>query len=452
MPVAAIFDVVQSLVLGILFLGASIFVHELGHFLAARWRGVKVERFSIGFGPPIVRWTGKDGVDYRLSWLPLGGYVALPQLADMSAIEGKPEPGTAQLPPPSYATKVIVFVAGAVFNVLFALGLATILWIKGVPESADTAGTRIGWVAPTLKLPDGTAIESPAKEAGLQIGDEIVRIDNTPIENWDDILAAVALGAGRADDGRRTATFLIRRQGTEREFVVYPELVGSEKDRRVGISPGAPLRVVSVKPGTPAAQAGFQASDTLVSIAGTPILSAPGLIGSLEAEPRPTHAVVLRAGQETRLSLPAGEGKFSTADFGFELQMDTALVHRNPFVQVAEHAKRMWQTLTSWVHPHSDVNLSKFSGPVGIFRMFQLVSEAGWIPVLWFTVLINVNLALFNLLPIPVLDGGHILFATIARLRGRALPAQFIATVQSVFMVLLLAMVFYVTFFDIRRW
>src|SRR3954462_13660583 len=119
---------VWAVFLIVLFFGGSIFVHELGHFLAARRRGVKVTRFLIGFGPPIWSRTAKDGVEYRVSWLPLGGYVALPQLADMAAIEGENEGDATSLPPVSYTTRMIVFAAGAFFNVLFALFLASILW------------------------------------------------------------------------------------------------------------------------------------------------------------------------------------------------------------------------------------------------------------------------------------------------------------------------------------
>ena len=144
-----------SVLLIVLFFGGSIFVHELGHFLAARRRGLKVERFSIGFGPRIFGWRGSDGVEYRLSWIPLGGYVALPQLADFGEIEGGAAADRAALPPISYATKIIVFVAGAVCNLLFALVLATILWVAGQPTSEELATTRIGYVAATLPLADG---------------------------------------------------------------------------------------------------------------------------------------------------------------------------------------------------------------------------------------------------------------------------------------------------------
>src|SRR3954465_984905 len=106
--ISSLFSSLWSIFLIVLFFGGSIFVHELGHFLAARRRGVKVTRFSIGFGPAIWSHTGKDGVEYRVSWIPLGGYVALPQLADMPALEGESEPAE-NLPPVSYSSRMIVF-------------------------------------------------------------------------------------------------------------------------------------------------------------------------------------------------------------------------------------------------------------------------------------------------------------------------------------------------------
>ncbi len=172
---------VWSILLVALFFGGSIFVHELGHFLAARWRGVKVERFSIGFGPAIVSWHGRDGVEYRLAWIPLGGYVLLPQLADLGPIEGESEVEVEKLPPVSYASKMIVFVAGALFNVLFAFGLASIIWVIGQPEPNDSATTRIGYVHRTLELPDGSSVPSPAAQAGLKAGDVIRAIDGHPV-------------------------------------------------------------------------------------------------------------------------------------------------------------------------------------------------------------------------------------------------------------------------------
>jgi regulator of sigma E protease len=137
---------IRGIALLALFFGGSIFVHELGHFLAARWRKLKIERFSIGFGPKIFGWTGKDGVDYRVSWIPLGGYVALPQMGDNSAIEGETDEKAEKLPEISYADKMIVAVMGAVFNVIFAFGLACILFFTGVPVPEGSASTTVGYV------------------------------------------------------------------------------------------------------------------------------------------------------------------------------------------------------------------------------------------------------------------------------------------------------------------
>src|SRR5262249_46329603 len=112
-----------------------------------------------------------------------------------------------------------------------------------------------------------------------------------------------------------------------------------------------------------------------------------------------------------------------------------------------------FRVLGSLLHPNSDIKASDLSGPLGIGRIFWTASEAGFRYVMWIAILVNVNLAIFNLLPFPVLDGGQMLFATIGRLRGRALPINFVATTQGLFMILLLSMVLYVTIFgDIRRW
>ena len=165
--------------------------------------GVKVERFSIGFGPAIVSWRGRDGVEYRLAWIPLGGYVLLPQLADLGPIEGKSEADVEKLPPVSYSTKMIVFVAGALFNVLFAFGLASIIWVIGQPESNEIASTRIGYVVPKIELPGGAKVTSPAVEADLRIGDLIKAIDGHPVTKFFDTYALIGLGAGQSADGRR---------------------------------------------------------------------------------------------------------------------------------------------------------------------------------------------------------------------------------------------------------
>jgi len=127
------------------------------------------------------------------------------------------------------------------------------------------------------------------------------------------------------------------------------------------------------------------------------------------------------------------------------------VVHPNPFLQIRDTIVKTFRTLWALINPRSDINASHLSGPIGIIDNFIAVSRAGLPLALWFTILVNINLAIFNLLPMPVLDGGQMLFATIGRLRGRPLPVSFIMTAQSVFLVLLFSMVLYVSVFDVRR-
>ncbi len=439
----------------VLFFGGSIFVHELGHFLAARSRGMHIERFSIGFGPKMFGWKGKDGVDYRVSWLPLGGYVALPQLADLKGLEGEPTPGAQSLPPAGYADKMIVAVAGAVFNVIFAFILAAILWGIGQPVSSDQATTRIGYVASQIELPDHTLVPSPAKEAGLQVGDTVKAIDGRQLEDWQDLLQTLVTGSQRALDGRRKTVFTIERDGKIIDVTLYPILAGDEKMRKVGIAPAYDLVVHSVAPRSLAASIGLQPKDRLLSLDSTRVLTIQTYSEYLGAHAtQPVALTFVRDGKTHTATLPprnATQPK-EPSEIGLTFAYESKLVHENPIKQFASHLDKTWQTLMSLVNPRSDIGISKLSGPVGIIRVFHLAAQADIRIVLWFTILVNINLAVFNLLPIPVLDGGHMLFATIGKLRGRALPANFIAATQSVFVVMLFSMIIYVSFFDVRRW
>jgi regulator of sigma E protease len=442
-----------AIFLVVLFFGGSIFVHELGHFLAARRRGVVVERFSIGFGPAIWSRRGKDGVEYRVAWFPLGGYVLLPQLADLGAIEGESTRDVAKLPPVSYSTKMLVFVAGAAFNILFAFLLATVVWAMGQPESSDMASTKIGYVAPTIQLPDNTVVPGPALRAGLKPGDQVIAIDGLKVENWSDIQQALLLGSGRNSAGQREVRFTVERDGARRDVVVEPVLASEEKVRRVGIAPGFELIVQAIAPDSVGAKAGFQPEDEILTVNGERILNDAAFRAQLDATAaRAIPATVMRAGKEVALTIPARPDTKPGTHLGLSLRTGYRIVHVSPLEQIGDVARWTIRTLKSLISPSSDVNLNKMSGPVGIARILHSAAEVGIRAVLMITILLNVNLAIFNLLPLPVLDGGQMLFATISRVRGRALPVNFIAAAHSVFLVLLLSMVAYVTIFsDVPR-
>ena len=449
---------VWSAFLVVLFFGGSIFVHELGHFLVARKRGAKVERFSIGFGPAIWSRRGQDGVEYRLSWIPLGGYVLLPQLADLGPIEGESTTDVKKLPPIDYVSKILILVAGATFNIFFAFALACIVWFVGEPTFSELNTTRIGTVNPTIKLIDGTTVPNPAHEAGLQAGDNVKSIDGHKVANFEQILNGVLLGKGRASDDRRKCIFVIERAGKTLEVVVYPRLIGEDKIRVAGVEPAEDLTAESLLPDWPAALAGIKPGDRVLAIDGKNVFQRFAISEHLSKYPnRPTEFLLQRGTEQItlqiqpRLDTDERTGK-TVPRIGLRYKDNIVVLHPTPWAQVSDDVVSTFRTLGALLSPNSDIGPSKLSGPIGIARALHQQAQWDIRRALWFVILVNVNLAIFNLLPIPVLDGGQILFATIGRLRRRELPANFIIATQSAFFVLLMTLIVYVSFFDVQRW
>ncbi len=434
-------------------LGLSIFVHELGHYLAAVKRGLKVERFSIGFGPRLFGWT-RNGVDYRISLIPLGGYVALPQLADMGRLEGDEDTRSRDsLPSISYADKMIVAVMGAVFNLVFAFLLSLVLWGMGqeVPVSSET--TQVGHVAEFVVDAEGGRVPGPAWEAGLRKGDVIIEVDGRVVDDWMAMNYAIITGFGKTETDRRKVLLRVDRGGDVFEVAVNPVLTTAEAIRDIGISPSSRLYVGPLQAGMPAIEAGLEEGDHLLALDGEPVLSFGFLQEYLAGhEGGPIEVSVLR-GDEMRI-IPitpvVAEGE-TQPRFGFAVGHDTQVVHRNPVEQLGAMLTMIRDTAVGLFHPDSDVKARNMSGPVGIVHGLKLYAELGFTWVLWFLTFINVNLAIFNLMPIPVLDGGHMMFATISKLSGRQLPRRFMEAVQFAFVILLLGFVAYVSFYDVRR-
>ena len=438
-------------------LGFSIFIHELGHFIAAKKRGLIADRFSIGFGPRLFGWH-RNGTDFRLSLLPLGGYVSLPQLADMGRIEGGEKEEADKLAPISYADKMIVAVMGAVFNLIFALLLSLVLW--GVGREI-VKSTSVGFVAEEIRNADGVIVPGPAYEAGILPGDTIDSIDGKSVPDWWYFQNAIATGIGKEDGeaGRRQVEVGILRDGETMAFTVYPELVSSERMRYIGIEPetdetSAPI-VIHLEPDMPAIESGLEPMDRLIKLDGEVIISGAFLNTYLSKHgDRSIDVTVERNGKEVTLPIHprTKEGETSPRfGFAYDFQYKTERVHYNPVEQLYRFAETMKMTLYALIHKNSDVKVKNMSGPVGIVHGLTRMAQIGFIDLLWMLALINVNLAIFNLLPIPVLDGGHMLFATISKLIGRPLPQKFMENLQGAFMILLLGFVIYVSFFDVGR-
>lgn len=442
--------IIWAVFLIVVFFGGSIFVHELGHYLAARRRGLKVERFSIGFGPKL--WSfQRDGVEWCISLFPLGGYVALPQLADLEGIEGASKTKE-KLPKISYADTVIVAVMGVVFNMIFAFVLATILWVSGRPMTDSQQTTTIGTVLTQLADAKGVQMPSGGELAGLKAGDKIVTIDGTKVKNWRDVKQLIVTGVGRDAKGEPLAQLTVERSGKLLTINAQPTLAGPEKLRSLGLLPAEELFVGQIFKGSPAERAGVNVNDRIVALDGVKVNNYFDYSQMLEKAGEKTIKVTFERGdKEVVLPLTPQKVQISRTGkqaelLGFGIKPKMVLVHQDPFSQISDAVGLTWRTLTTLVHPDSDIKITHLSGPPGIaWAIYRLSEDIR--SLLSFIVIINVNLAILNLLPLPVLDGGHIVLATINRFRKKPVSAEYISVVQNIFTILLLGLMLYVIFF-----
>nr|WP_306469717.1 RIP metalloprotease RseP [Oscillatoria laete-virens] len=421
----------------VFFFSLAVGVHEWGHMLAARWRGLKVERFAIGFGPPLVTWRRK-GVDYAICSIPLGGYVALPQMAPMEAIEGETDSKREQLPPITPVDKMIVAFAGPLFSFLLAVALSLIVWVAGIPSDKSEFITTIGYVDAKM----------PAAAAGLRVGDKIIAIDGNKTRKWRQVMLNIILGTGKE------VVFTVERDGKILTIAVPPSRENEDRLRRVGIQPAMTFLAGPLIKDSPLELAGARPGDELVSLDGIPVTSYSTIMDVCrENVDHGIPLTVLRDGQtiETTIIPRKPKGMEQVILGNLEVKGEAYVDHPNPAQQISEILYQTKRILVSLFSPGGGINPSHLSSAVGIFDAYSQMVKYDIRLALWFSVLFNVSLAIFNLLPLPVLDGGHILLALIEKIRGREMNIKILNAIQTVFVVLLLGLFVYVTFFDVKR-
>jgi regulator of sigma E protease len=436
-------------------IGILILIHELGHFLVARWTGVGVERFSIGFGPVLLRWRGKE-TEYCLSAIPMGGYVKM--MGEENPLEGGAalpfDPKKAFALKPLWARFLIVFAGPGMNFVLAAIIFAAVLATVGRPV----------WPAAVGKVAEGT----PAASAALRTGDVITAVNDRPVSYWEDLEHAVSESNGRPlvlrvrrGDAEQTITLTPRRKP-----VTDPIFKETREVWDIGAGPQLIPQISSVAPDSPAARAGIQPGDVVVAVARQPVYTPEDLVEAIRTRPgQPFEITVERDGKRLTLTVtpeptkdktPTGEevvvGKIQAGIATKTVRFEPY----NPVQAVVYGTARTWDmtVLTVkglWKLVSRQIDSSNIGGPIQIATEAGRQAKEGVGSLALFTAIISVNLAVLNLLPVPMLDGGHLFFFVIEAILGRPLSLKKREAAQQLGFVLLMLLMVYALWNDLNR-
>jgi regulator of sigma E protease len=431
-------------VLGITALGVVVFLHELGHFIIAKLRGLRVEVFSIGFPPKIWGFT-RGGTEYRVSLILVGGYV---KLAGMEFEEGvDPRSVRDGYYASPITTRLAVCASGPFMNLLSAFLIYCVIYLHGFPFPANVAGTVIGSVLE----------HSPAESAGLKPGDRVLQINGISVERWEEVTKSIVYSTLPA------INVVFERGGEWLSKRIVPERDEKLKLRRIGILPRDLISVGVVK-GSVAEAAGVRDGDFIIGAGGEKIYSWEQLMKIIRSHEGAAVAIeLLRKGNPVTVTVtPRYHPELKYPAIGIRLRLDVSMddlaanglvvyLHRNPFSQVAGNVREMYLTLRGLAL--RAVSPRGLSGPIGIVEIMSYSARAGLLQFLYVIAFISVNLAVLNLLPVPVLDGGHMLIALVERVRRKPLGVKAMTVMQNIFVAIFIALMVLISANDImRRW
>lgn len=452
---------ILSLIAFVVAIGVLVSVHEFGHYWVARRLGFKVLRYSLGFGKPLLMRIGRDPdrIEYVLSAIPLGGYVRLLDEREGPVPPGEEHRAFNRRPP---LARIAVLLAGPAANFVFAIVACWLLYLIGMPGLKAVVGEVAGG--------------SYAAVAGLATGDEVVRVgEYAPATRQN---ATLAILERVVEDGRVPLT--VRRGGSEREL----EMIVPDDARRALTEPGSLMQglgfdfwtppprplVGDMDKGGAAERAGFETGDVIVEVDGAPVADAAAFVDAIRARPgRRTEVIVERQGQRRRIEVtpPAVvEGGRTIGRIGIALRglidaddfpRDMRIVERyGALAAILPAARETWDKSAMtlrflWRMVTGHVSTKNISGPINIAQYAGLTASAGFIYYLNFLALVSISLAVLNLLPVPVLDGGQIAFQVAEMVKGSPLSMQVQVVGQKVGIAMLVALMGFAFYNDISQ-
>lgn len=449
---------------GLIGLGIMVFIHELGHFVAAKINGVAVEVFSLGWGPKMAGFT-RGGTTYQISWFPVGGYCKMrgelvPGIAggaaagsDVAGVEAPPVPREAMEKGSFLAAapwqRIIIAAFGPLFNLLFALAVFTIIWWIGF--GTPSAGNKV--VLATDYTLDSFPKPPPATVAGLKTGDTIVAIDGAPVEKFQDILENVSVAPGRK------MAFTVTRQANGSlqtlSLSIAPELDKNTGAGKIGIYPWVDPVVDAVEQGSAAAIAGLRKGDRLVGMDGRPVANSIDVSQDLVAKPQKVTLAYERAGAMLQAPLVLEYDEKGTPNLGVSFAVRTYPSPHFGFVGAAR--KGLDETWNTAVLTVKGIGLlfqgikvrNAVAGPLRIvYYIGTVATNGGAIPTFQLLSFLSVVLFLMNLLPIPATDGGQIILFLIEIGRGKPLRSKLIWRMQIIGFSILITILVLVLFAD----